>query len=397
MGFETFRKEMRQRRGSLSLRALGRELHYDHSMLSRVESGRQAPSPALASALDEHFGTNGMFLGFIQEIYPRVGRLDSWEGFEIMRRINASDIGPGQIEQLERAVYELCCEYPYASTERLRSDTIDVLRLIAQVRERSKLNLLQHRDILVTAGWASLLLGCVEYDLGLRPQAEASRLSALSIGQETAHGELVAWAHEMRCWFALTRSAWQEVIEHAEAGRQSAGSSSVAAQLWAHQARAVARLGDRQELARALERGRNVLAALPRAERPEHHFIIDPDKWDFYAMDAYTIVGATERATQHAQEVIRTSRRPDGTDRWPMRSSNAMFRLGVLATRQGDLDGAIHHARQAFGIERRSLPSLIASARELGRELEAAFPGERALTDYRELVAAAQAADSPAS
>ncbi|MDX3295110.1 helix-turn-helix transcriptional regulator [Streptomyces scabiei] len=45
----------------LSLRALAEKLGYPHTYLSRVERGEQLPSPALAEALDDYYGTDGLF------------------------------------------------------------------------------------------------------------------------------------------------------------------------------------------------------------------------------------------------------------------------------------------------------------------------------------------------
>ncbi|PZT75452.1 DNA-binding protein [Streptomyces sp. AC1-42W] len=50
----------RAQRG-LSLRALAEKLGYPHTYLSRVERGEQLPSEALADALDEFYGTEGLF------------------------------------------------------------------------------------------------------------------------------------------------------------------------------------------------------------------------------------------------------------------------------------------------------------------------------------------------
>jgi hypothetical protein len=69
----------------------------------------------------------------------------------------------------------------------------------------ARLTLAQHRELLVTAGWLALLLGCVHYDLGEREQAEAARQAACQAGLQAGHGEIIAWSYEMAAWFALTR------------------------------------------------------------------------------------------------------------------------------------------------------------------------------------------------
>lgn len=40
------------------------------------------------------------------------------------------------------------------------------------------------------AGWLALLTGCVEYDMGLRRHAEATRAAALSLAKEADNSEV---------------------------------------------------------------------------------------------------------------------------------------------------------------------------------------------------------------
>ena len=52
-------------------------------------------------------------------------------------------------------------------------------------------------------------------------------------------------------------------------------------QLHAQAAKACARIGDKTELAGALETGRGLLERMPPPSNPRNHFVIDPAKWDF--------------------------------------------------------------------------------------------------------------------
>jgi hypothetical protein len=69
-------------------------------------------------------------------------------------------------------------------------------------------------------------------------------------------------------------------------------------------------MGDSRPVRDSLDAGR---VRLPRPDHPEHHFIIDPEKWDFYEMDAYRLLGDDEHAAAHARSVIRISTGPDDT------------------------------------------------------------------------------------
>ncbi|MFC7265691.1 hypothetical protein [Streptomyces lutosisoli] len=101
------------------------------------------------------------------------------------------------------------------------------------------------------------------------------------------------------------------------------------------------------------------LTASPGPDHPEHRFIIDPDKWEFYEMDAYRLLGDDERAANHARSVIRISTGPDGTEISPMRAAEARLTLGVAAARMGEIEEAIGMGTIALEAERKSLPSLL--------------------------------------
>jgi hypothetical protein len=91
-------------------------------------------------------------------------------------------------------------------------------RLNVTSLQGQRVTLKQHREILVLAGWVALLVGCVEYDTGQRHAAETTRQAALSLGVEADHGEIIAWAHEMRAWINLTTGDYNGVIAAARNG-----------------------------------------------------------------------------------------------------------------------------------------------------------------------------------
>lgn len=114
----------------------------------------------------------------------------------------------------------------------------------------------------------------------------------------------------------------------------------------------------------------------------DHHFVVDPTKFDFYAMDCYRYLGEDQIATTLAHEVIRASTDFDGADRAPMRLAEARITLGVSAARQGDFEGAVHYGQQAISGQRRSLPSLLMVSRDLTKILNEQYPGEPATATY---------------
>lgn len=294
---------------------------------------------------------------------------------EIVSRLDASSVNDATIEAVRITVDKLCSEYAKRPPFELITEARQWLRRLVEMQEQ-RLTFSQHRHSLEMAGWLALLVGCLEYDLGDRRAAEGTRQAALRLGKEVESSGIVGWAHEMRAWFALTSGDYRNVVAAGEAGELAAGTHSVAAQLIAQQAKAFARMGLKQEMDAALERGRVVLDKMPYPENLDNHFVVDPNKYDFYVMDCYRHVGDDRRARELSNEVIRASSGFNNHDRWPMRIAEAQVTLGVVAAREGDLDEAVAFGRRALAGERKSLPSLAMVSQDLADVLADRYAGE---------------------
>ncbi|MFF1401070.1 XRE family transcriptional regulator [Streptomyces sp. NPDC058287] len=334
------------------------------------ESGSKYPQK-YRSEIAATFGTttNAFFPPHSREARSQLQVVNDMDTVEIVARMRASDVDQATLDALRITVDRLCCEYAYVPAAQLLTEGRAWMgRVVAMLNQRVSLS--QMRDLYALAGKLALLVGCVEYDSGDPRQAEATRRAALSLGDEAGHLGVIGWGHEMRCWFALTRGDYRGVIQAANDGIERAPHESVAAQLYAQQAKAWARLGDRQQTEIALDKGRQVLEALPYPDTIEDHFVVDPAKYDFYRMDCYRKVGEDQLAEQLAGEVIRASTDFDGTERAPMRIAEARITLAVAAARGGDLDSALSYGERALGGDRQSLPSLTMVASDLGQVLQ---------------------------
>lgn len=216
----------------------------------------------------------------------------------------------------------------------------------------------------------------------MRHDAETTRRAALSLGAETDNAEISGWAHEMRAWMALTTGDYHGVVSAAQNGLDTAPHHPVAVQLAAQEAKAWARLGDKRQTEVALDRGRRLLESLPYPENLAHHFVVDPTKFDFYAMDCYRLLHDDRMAQILAEVVVQASTDFDGTERAPMRLAEARITLGVVAAREGDLEQAVRLGDQALNGQRKSLPSLLMVSRDLTQVLKERYPGEPATKSY---------------
>ncbi|MFF8394297.1 hypothetical protein [Streptomyces sp. NPDC016172] len=125
-----------------------------------------------------------------------------------------------------------------------------------------------------------------------------------------------------------------------------------------------------------------MLEGMPHPENLDNHFVVDPAKFDFYAMDCYRLVGEDKLARTLAEEVLRVGTDFDRTDRSPMRNAEARVTLGVTAAREGDLEQALIMGARALEGDRKSVPSLIMTSRELAAEMRRRCAAEPAAQDY---------------
>lgn len=374
-----------------------RALPDDTSLLrnwKRWEAGECCPDVEYQTLIARTFGT------VTAAIWPVAGGARDREAdlmtatgmntLQIITRLRASAVDSATLDGMRITADQLCSDYPYLPAAQLLVEGRAWLDRIGGLLER-RLSLAQHREVLTVAGWLALLVGCVEYDSGDRRAAEATRQAALSLGTESGHADIQGWAHEMRAWFSLTTGDYHGVIAAADEGLAATGSSGVAVQLRAQKAKAWARIGDRRQTEVALDQGRGLLEALPYPANHDHHFVVDPTKFDFYAMDCYRRLGEDRLAQAYADEVIGASTDGEGAERAPMRIAEARITHGVIAARQGDLELAVSCGRRALAADRKSLPSLLMVSGELTRILRERFPREPGSAGYFDQIRTIQA------
>ncbi|WP_405018138.1 XRE family transcriptional regulator [Kitasatospora sp. NBC_00070] len=350
----------------------------------RWESGEVVPSDFYQPLIAATFGT------VTHALFPLTGRRDGnaeivavsgMETLDIVSRLQASDVDNATMDALRITTDRLCSEYALLPSAQLAVEGRQWLKRVVGLQSQ-RLTLSQHREVLSMAGWLALLVGCVEYDMGDRRAAESTRRAALSLGTEAEHAGIQGWAHEMRAWFAITTGDYRGVLAAASAGGEVAAHQGVAVQLAAQEAKAWARLGDRRQAEVSLDRGRRLLEGMPYPENLDNHFVVDPAKYDFYAMDCYRMLGENKMARNLAEEVIRAGTDYDGTERSPMRIAEARLTLGVVAAREGDLESAVNYGEWALRGERQSLPSLLAVSRELATVVSKQYAEEPATRSY---------------
>jgi hypothetical protein len=209
----------------------------------------------------------------------------------------------------------------------------------------------QHRELLVAGAWSSVLLACVQFDMGDHQAAEDTRDAAFQLGTEAEHQEIMAWSFELLAWFALVGGRYEEVIDHARTGLVLAPNTSAGVQLAVQEAKGWARLGNRQEAEQAMREGATALARLPVPSHPEHHFVSDASKLSFYAATIYAWLGEAERAVEHEPKSS-----PNASP-WPTRSAGPFAWPRPASTSSSRRPSATSSTRRATSARSRSLRS----------------------------------------
>ena len=349
----------------------------------RWESGRVHPDVEYQRMIASMFGTvsGAMFAEPRSPHAVLTSAVGDADTPDLLARIRASAVDHATLEAMRLTVDRLCSDYPSVPAHQLLIEARSWMHRVGDLLEH-RVTLDQHRELLSISGTLALLVGCLEMDAGAGTRAEATRRSALELGTEADDRDVIGWSHEMTAWFGLTRGDYAAVLRAVEAGTEAAGERGVSVQLYAQAAKAWSRIGDRGKVEVALERGRRLLEGLPAPHDPDHHFEVDPTKFDYYAMDVYRKVGEDGRADALADEVL--SRVTDWSGRViaPMRAAEANITKGVVAARADDLEGAVTYGQMALEGDRKSLPSLLMVSQELGETLISRYPRESLTREY---------------
>ena len=312
----------------------------------------------------------------------RIELLPAGEVPELLQQLQYSSVDDAALHGVLLTVEKLCSEYAYTPAEQLLTEGRAWLARLVQLVQQP-MTLAQRREVQVQAGWLALLVSCVQYDTGDARTAEITRRHALSLGSEAGHAGIQGWAHEISAWQALTSGNYRGVLTAAQAGMAAAGTHSVSVQLAAQEAKAYARMGDSKAALMALDRGRRMLEPMEYPTNIGNHFVVDPSKYDFYAMDVYRHLSSDDSAAEQlAREVLAAGTDWDGTERSIMRNAEARITLGTVAARRGDIDGAVEWGIKAISADRRSLPSLLMVARDLDAAIRQAAPDAPQATEY---------------
>ncbi len=322
----------------LGVRALARHVPCDPALISRLASGRQQPSAQIARRLDEVLAAGGE-LADLASMAPNPGPVfdDELGAIEAARRAGATEVGTVAVERLEQVVDALAMAYPSSAPAKLLSRAGTYLAYVTGLLGR-KSTLSEHRRLLVTSGWLSLLAATSLIDLRRYDSADAYLNTAMQMAGEAGHSELSAWCLETRAWKAVSDGDYARAASLARGAQALAPrGSSALIQVTAQEGRAWARLGESRDTYDALARVEAMVSPLLVPDHPEHHYRYDPAKAEAYVATTLSWLG-DPAAVGIARSVL--GKMESSADPRPRRAVAARIDLALALAGAGKPDEA---------------------------------------------------------
>ena len=338
------------------------------------ESGKVRPGAKNRRLLAKLFGTSSKTLFGPDDEGAAESAVVPGDALALAEIVAKSDLSSDALDSMTATVEKLCTRYSTDDPEEVWREASELFEKVSDLLQRSEMTNTEERIVLTQAGWLSLLVGCLEHDMGRTDQAERSRQAALKFGVASDQPRIIAWAYEMSAWFAESVGDDDLVIKATRAGQEAAPASDVAVQLAGKEAEVLARRGDRKGAKEVLDRAIQWIEDLPYPDNPGNHFTVDPYKFDKVAMRVSRLLGDYDAADLYAKQIIRKGMRPDGTHVMPMRVADAKSSMAVTALERGNVAEAVRLGNEALDIPRQSLPSLRLVIAELIQPLKERHP-----------------------
>ena len=190
-------------------------------------------------------------------------RVAAWESAEFASRVTSTGVSADTLRLLYADLTRAARRYLYDTPSQVVLDMITVRDHAIELLGRT-IRTQDRRELFTVVGAACAMLAHASDDLGNRNAAVAQANTALVCAQESGHTGLLAWAYGTLSMIHVWGGSPHHAIEYAQAGLESAASTSERVRLSVLQARAWAQLGEHAEATSSLGR-----AAKLRWEQPQ--------------------------------------------------------------------------------------------------------------------------------
>jgi len=235
------------------------------TIVAELDPGRQEASQVpTRRQMFGYLGAGALAAG-VDHVSAQLGRVAPGlvDALDVSRHAGASSLAPGTLDQLRQAIDGFTTLFPTTPADLLRDEVLGMRRWVGSLMDR-KLTLNEHRELIVAAGWLSVLLGLLCFDGGEHPAARVWCDDGRERGLEAGHLELAAWSREPLVLAAFYAGQPAEAVAAAREGLALAPRGSGAeVKMAAHEMRVLADLGDRHGFTQARRRAETSYLKLP--------------------------------------------------------------------------------------------------------------------------------------
>ncbi|MFN2591360.1 MAG: hypothetical protein ABR532_00790 [Candidatus Dormibacteria bacterium] len=226
------------------------------------------------------------------------------QSVELGRSLEASDVGPATLEQLDATVERFEREYFARPLPELMAEVQIWRQYVARLLQ-GRHTLSQRRHLYGVAGWLSALLGSLAFDLGHESAARAHRATALHLAAEADDGRLTAWVRGSQAAMAVYIGEYPQAVEFAMAGLEAAPATEVGVvRLCWQEARGHARMGDAAGFEHAVGCATQAFDRLVSQPDPGVFSFAAAD-FPYYGATCYVWLDEPRRAMDEAEQAIR--------------------------------------------------------------------------------------------
>jgi hypothetical protein len=301
----------------------------------------------------------------------------------------ASALDPSALEQLhdaaQRAARAFLVTPPLAmftDLVRLRDTVYEQLDRTHKPRQQAELYLL--------AGQVCGLLSSVSLDLGHLEVAQEQARAAHTYGRVIDHPSLCAWARSRQASIMFWTDRPRRAVSLADAGLETAPVGTARACLHSERARALARIGARQEVRAALNAAADELQRAgndPLLDEIGGEFGFDHSRRALCAGTSFVALGDGEQAEAEATAALALFGELPEQARFVPDEHGARVDLATARTLRGDLAGTEDALMAVFALDpERRTESVVQRLTSLGRMLGSAR--------YRDAVEASRIGDA---
>gem|GEM_PF-1286757 len=369
----------------LSQKQLADRLAVHHTTVQRWEKGASTPYRWQRSAIARELGLSiedldRVLAGETLDRSPdRTAALADLEALELIRRVEATDVGARTLAAIAEVVDQIALRYAGTAPAESCTAILVYQQYLARLLQ-GRATLAQRIELMRHAGWLSLLAATAHMDLGQDIAAAANLRAVRTLADETGDTVLAAWAMETQAWHALSLGDLRPAAALCREGlRLAPRSTSAYVQLCTQAARVSARLGDGDRTRRLVDESLAAVAGLPTS-RPGHHF--DCDEKRVVAHCAAAIVWLGEPSQMAEDYARRAVSQFDEGDVHHL--ATARINLAILLAGRDEPGEAAWLGHLALDASWRLCRTDHFLAADLDDVLTSRYPGDRDVTSFHE-------------